>query len=75
MAKIGYIGFILMLAGIALDPVDGGITKDHCNLSYLFTTSGMAALTAAFILMLEIRWNIKVVVSVAAVKILCSHTQ
>ena len=59
MAKIGYIGFILMLAGIALDPVDGGITKDHCNLSYLFTTSGMAALTAAFILMLEIRWNIK----------------
>ena len=59
MSKIGYMGFIFMLIGIALDPVDGGITKDHCNLSYLFTTSGMAALTAAFLLMLEIKWQIK----------------
>ena len=59
MTNIGYMGFILMLAGIALDPVDGGITKDHCNLSYLFTTSGMAALTTSFLLMLEIRWQIK----------------
>ena len=59
MTNIGYIGFILMLIGIALDPVDGGITKDHCNLSYLFTTSGMAALTASFLLMLEFKWQIK----------------
>ena len=59
MSKIGYMGFIFMLIGIALDPVDGGITKDHCNLSYLFTTSGMAAPTAAFLLMLEIKWQIK----------------
>jgi predicted acyltransferase len=59
MTDIGYIGFVLMLIGIALDPVDGGITKDHCNLSYLFATSGMTALTGAFILTLEFKWNIK----------------
>lgn len=59
MTDIGYIGFALLLAGVALDPVDGGITKDHCNLSYLFATSGMTALTGAFILALEFRWNIK----------------
>ena len=59
MTDIGYIGFALMLAGIIFDPIDGGITKDHCNLSYLFTTSGMTALTGAFILALEFRWKIK----------------
>lgn len=59
MTNVGYMGFVLMLVGIALDPVDGGITKDHCNLSYLFTTSGMAALTTAFLLMLEFKWQIK----------------
>lgn len=59
MTEIGYIGFALMLLGIIFDPIDGGITKDHCNLSYLFTTSGMTALTGAFILALEFKWNIK----------------
>lgn len=59
MGKIGAIGFFLLLIGIALDPVDGGITKDHCNLSYLFTTSGMAALTVVFFLLLEFKWNIQ----------------
>lgn len=53
------IGFILLLIGIALDPVDGGITKDYCNLSYLFTTSGMACLTTAFLLFLELKYEIK----------------
>ena len=48
-----------MLAGIIFDPIDGGITKDHCNLSYVLTTGGMAALTTAFLLMLEIRSDIK----------------
>ena len=52
-------GFALMLTGIAMDPVDGGITKDYCNLSYVFTTSGMAALTSAFLLMLEFRFGVK----------------
>ncbi|MBR1959780.1 MAG: DUF5009 domain-containing protein [Bacteroidales bacterium] len=53
------IGFLLLLAGIIFDPIDGGITKDHCNLSYVLTTGGMAALTTAFLLMLEIRSDIK----------------
>lgn len=57
--RVGQIGFILMLIGIALDPVDGGITKDHCNLSYLLTTSGMAALTTGWLLMLETGFNVK----------------
>ena len=59
MTDIGYIGFILMIIGIIFDPIDGGITKDHCNLSYLFTTSGMTVLTGAFILALEFKWQIK----------------
>lgn len=52
-------GFMLMLAGIIFDPIDGGITKDHCNLSYVLTTGGMAALTTAFLLMLEFRFGVK----------------
>ena len=52
-------GFALMLSGIALDPVDGGITKDYCNLSYLFTTGGMATLVISFLLMLELRFGVK----------------
>lgn len=59
MTDIGYIGFTLMLIGIIFDPIDGGITKDHCNLSYMLTTSGMTALTGAFVLALEYRWHIK----------------
>jgi hypothetical protein len=57
--NIGWIGFALMLLGIALDPVDGGITKDYCNLSYLFTTCGMTALVTAVLLMLEMRFGMK----------------
>ena len=57
--KTAGIGFALMLAGIAFDPIDGGITKDYCNLSYLFTTGGMAALVTSFLLMLEIRYGVK----------------
>lgn len=58
-AITGYIGFILMLIGIAFDPIDGGITKDYCNLSYLFTTGGMAALVTSFLLMLEMKFGVK----------------
>ena len=56
---IGITGFALLLAGIALDPVDGGITKDYCNLSYLFTTGGMAMLATAVLVLLEFRYNIQ----------------
>lgn len=43
-AKIGIIGFVMLLAGILFDWPDGGIAKDNCNLSYLFVTAGMASL-------------------------------
>lgn len=56
---LGYFGFAFMLAGIIFDPIDGGITKDHCNLSYMLTTTGMTALTGAFVLVLELKWQIK----------------
>ena len=59
MTWIGYFGFAFMLVGIIFDPIDGGITKDHCNLSYMITTTGMTALTGAFVLALELKWNIK----------------
>lgn len=57
--NVGITGFALMLVGIAFDPLDGGITKDYCNLSYLFTTGGMAVLVTAFLLMLEFRFGMK----------------
>ena len=59
MTWLGYFGFAFMLVGIIFDPIDGGITKDHCNLSYMLTTTGMTALTGAFVLVLELKWQIK----------------
>lgn len=51
----GWIGFAMLLIGIGLDPVDGGIAKDYCNLSYLFATCGMAALSLCFLIWVESR--------------------
>jgi hypothetical protein len=67
MTWLGYFGFAFMLVGICFDPIDGGITKDcynhlgevTTNLSYMLTTTGMTALTGAFVLALELKWNIK----------------
>ncbi len=59
LASLGYFGFAFMLVGIIFDPIDGGITKDHCNLEYMLTTTGMTALTGVFVLALELKWNIK----------------
>ena len=59
VSSLGYFGFAFMLIGIIFDPIDGGITKDHCNLSYMLTTTGMTALTGAFVLALELKWHIK----------------
>ena len=56
---VAWTGFALMLAGIAIDPVDGGITKDYCNLSYVFTTGGMATLVTAVLLMLEMHFGVQ----------------
>ena len=59
LSSLGYFGFAFMLIGIIFDPIDGGITKDHCNLAYMLTTTGMTALTGVFVLALELKWNIK----------------
>ena len=59
MTWLGYFGFGFMLVGIMFDPIDGGITKDYCNLAYMLTTTGMTALTGAFVLALELKWSIK----------------
>ena len=59
LSSLGYFGFAFMLVGIIFDPIDGGITKDHCNLAYMLTTTGMTALTGVFVLALELKWNIK----------------
>ena len=59
VSALGYFGFAFMLVGIIFDPIDGGITKDYCNLAYLLTTTGMTALTGTFVLALELKWNIK----------------
>ena len=58
-SNTGIIGFALMIAGIIFDPIDGGITKDYCNLSYVLTTGGMAALVSTFLLMLEFKFGTK----------------
>ncbi len=58
-SKTLLIGFCLLISGIIFDPIDGGITKDYCNLSYLFTTCGMATLLTAFLFMLEVRFGAK----------------
>ena len=59
ISYLGYFGFAFMLTGILFDPIDGGITKDYCNLAYMLTTTGMTALTGAFVLALELKWHIK----------------
>lgn len=59
MTWLGYFGFAFMLVGIGFDPIDGGITKDYCNLSYMLTTTGMTALIGTFVLALELKWQIK----------------
>lgn len=50
---VAVLGFVLLIAGILFDFPDGGIAKDHCNLSYLLTSGGMACLVTYFLLYLE----------------------
>ncbi len=46
-------GYLLLALGIAFDPIDGGMTKDYCNLSYMLTTAGLACLLLHFLLWVE----------------------
>lgn len=50
---VARMGFGLLALGAVFDPVDGGITKDFCNLSYMLTTAGLACLMTAFLLWAE----------------------
>lgn len=51
--QIGVLGMALTLLGVGLDPIDGGIAKDYCNLSYLFTTSGLGLAIVSVLLCVE----------------------
>ena len=48
-----FAGFAFLIAGIAFDPLDGGIAKDYCNISYLLCTGGMACLVTSVFTGLE----------------------
>ena len=58
-AVIMFTGLALMVAGIIFDPVDGGIRKDWCNLSYLLTTCGMAGAVSGVFMFLETKAGIR----------------
>lgn len=47
------LGFAALQFGIVFDPIDGGITKDHCNMSYMLSTAGLACLMVSFLLWRE----------------------
>lgn len=51
--QIGVLGMVFTLLGVGLDPIDGGIAKDYCNLSYLFTTSGLGLAIVSALLCIE----------------------
>ena len=53
------IGFAALQFGIVFDPIDGGITKDHANVSYMLSTAGLACLMTAFLLWCEARSALK----------------
>lgn len=59
----GWIGFALLLVGIVFDPINGGIAKDYCNMSYLLVTGGMAALLLSSMLCVESRCSLPKVVT------------
>lgn len=50
---IGLAGFMMLLCGVCFDFHDGGIAKDYCNLSYLFTTGGQSMLVLYFLNWME----------------------
>lgn len=52
-SDIASLGLILLLAGIVFDPIDGGIRKDYCNISYLLVTGGMAMIATGVLLYFE----------------------
>lgn len=53
--EVAYIGYALLLLGIFFDPLDGGIAKDYCNISYLLVSGGMAAIASSLFIDAEAR--------------------
>lgn len=58
-SDISGLGFLLLVCGILFDPIEGGIRKDYCNISYLLATGGMAAMATGILLFLERRYGYK----------------
>jgi hypothetical protein len=52
-------GVFLLLLGLAFEPYEGGIKKDHATMSYYFVTTGLAIfMLIAFIVALDVlRWK------------------
>jgi len=52
-------GFFLLLLGLAFEPYEGGIKKDHATMSYYFVTTGLAIfMLIAFIVVFDVlRWK------------------
>lgn len=72
--QIGWMGFVLLLAGIAFDPLDGGIAKDYCNMSYLLTTCGQASLVLCFIMWIESRHTLSRMISMTGQNPMIAYT-
>ena len=59
LRRLSLWGVFLLLLGLALEPFEGGIKKDHATLSYYFVTTGLAIFTLiALLIVLDIfRWR------------------
>jgi predicted acyltransferase len=62
LQQLFYIGSFCILLGLAFEPYEGGIRKDHATVSYYFITSGLATyLLIAFTIIIDIFKTRKVV--------------
>ena len=52
---VAFAGFAFLIVGIAFDPLDGGIAKDPCNISYLLSSFGMGCLALSALISAENR--------------------
>lgn len=53
------LGLLLVLLGLCVEPLQGGIKKDHATLSFHWVTSGMAALMLVFLEMCVRQFRIR----------------
>ncbi len=64
LKKLFSTGFLFLILGLILEPLDGGIKKADANLSYMFVTTGMAAyvVMASTVLIHSFKVNMKFLV-------------